>query len=122
MTTITASKRAGISGLLFGLFIAAAVFGWIPNPLERYWEAGPGIYHEYGKVYLATSSTRYKEALKDVLDRDGRLTQGNMKPLWRLYEDAMPNGYELGTGDGDNDVATERQGLIALVGAHPKTE
>lgn len=95
------------------------VLGKVPNPLDRYFEIAPSMYRTLAAVVVASKSVPLELALKDALDKDGKLTQANMEPIWRIYEGAIPDGFTF-PAQGAKAVEVERQALISLVGARPK--
>lgn len=106
--------------IAFGLLLIGIFLGKVPNPLERYFEIAPGLYRTIHDVNAASKSIALQNVLKETLDRDGKLTQANMEPIWPVYTAAIPNGFALGGGAEASDRDTERQRLIAAVGAQPQ--
>ncbi|MFK4706186.1 hypothetical protein ABIC83_003025 [Roseateles asaccharophilus] len=111
-------KFSGLGLAAFVLFAVLLFTDRIPNPLERYFEIGPGLYHTLGRAVDASRNHRLQFALKEALEKDGKLTQHNMRPIWPVYMDALPDGFVLNQG-GEKDRDTERRLLIEKVGATP---
>lgn len=115
------STKKKFSGLGLAAFLLVAVLiltDRIPNPLERYFEIGPGMYHTLGRAVDASRTHRLQFMLKEALEKEGKLTQHNMRPIWDVYTDSLPDGFVLNQG-GEKDLDTERQLLMEKVGARP---
>lgn len=119
---VSKPAKSGITFLCWCILAwgAAVMFGWLPNPADRFFEAGPQTYRNYADVLVASGSPRLRHGIKDALEKDGKLTQANLKALWPVYEQALPDGFRFADASSTRDTATERQHLMELVGAHPQ--
>lgn len=119
-STKSRARGGSLSAWICGGLVFAAVVGWLPNPLERFFEEDAGTYRAVARVLEVSHSGHLRFVVQEALNKDGRLTQSNMHRIWPIYEAAMPttNGFTLQVS-GDADLATERAHLIAMVDAHP---
>ena len=74
--------KSGITFLCWCILAwgAAVMFGWLPNPADRFFEAGPQTYRNYADVLVASGSPRLRHGLKDALEKDGKLIAGFRAP------------------------------------------
>lgn len=112
-------RGLGLGMVVLCLVLAAVLMGKIPNPLDRYFEIGPGMYRTLSEVVVASKSAQLQRTIKDVLDDDGKLTLANMAGIWPVYMQAIPVGMSLPVS-GAGGIDAERQRLVQLVFAHPK--
>ncbi|TXI23100.1 MAG: hypothetical protein E6Q67_04995 [Roseateles sp.] len=113
----SSARFVRLAAWCLGFWAVAVVIGWAPNPVDRFFEAGPRTYRNFADVVQVSNSIRLRYAVKDVLERDRELNQANLKSLWPLYMQALPDGYTFPENADAVDVSVERQRLVKAVGA-----
>lgn len=111
-------RPTGVTSTLLNLALLYAIVTWVPNPFARFFEAPANVYRNFTHLLAVTKSPRLNAAVKEALERDGKLDQRNMETLWPLYEKALPAGYPFPQEEA-GPVDVERQRLMELVAPRP---
>lgn len=115
----TRGRGFSLGALTVFAIVLAIIMGKLPNPLDRFFEIGPGMYCTLSKVVVASKSQRLQQTIKSVLDNDGKLTLANMASIWPVYMQSIPSGMTVPVS-GAGGLEFERQRLVSLVFAQPK--
>lgn len=110
------TKNGTIAFAALALFWVLLLTDRIPNPMDRFFEVGARLYYTMSRAVDASHSSQLRVMLKETLEKDGKLTMHNMRPIWPVYMASLPNGFVTNEG-GEQDLATERRLLMARVGA-----
>ena len=109
-------RPARFTSILLYLVLLYTAATWLPNPFGHFFEEPPNVYRNFTHLLTVAESPRLKAAVKEALERDGKLDQSNMRTIWPIYEQALPVGYTFPAEEpGSLDI--ERQRLMGTVGA-----